>query len=285
MTTSPLKLQLLSLCSVFVVISGCSWMADRSAPPSSSTPTDVATNSLDPSSEDSLSSPHNESQPGEEHSSEHSFSTDNTHELPPGQLPPDIVPATTEANRLPQIQPGRSDPFEPLPTTPQVIRTARSLPANATPIPSTPLLNPPQFVSPIPIAPPPPPMGVRALPTVPLSPLPQSQTPPNSNRPAPTTLPPSSTSESAAPPSSSLPSNRIEFTGVVQVGDRINLIIEGPGNSGSRYIQIGDTVANGQYVVKAVDFNRGPDPAVILDRAGTEIVHWVGSSLDITASY
>lgn len=222
-------------------------------------------------------------------------------DLPPGRLPLDILPATTDTQRISQIQPGRQDPFSSLPVRPVVVQREASISPAA--LPSTPptTTSPrtvpvpatPQAVAPVPIS--------RQQPTVPLSTnlappssvvvspaaqLPATQLPaPQASAPrlipVPSSIVPSSAPETMdnnqaipAIPTAPTRSPAIAFSGVVQVGDRVNIIVEEP--SGSRYVTVGATVGNGQFVIKAVDFARGATPAIILDRGGVESVHWVG---------
>ncbi|NET48728.1 MAG: hypothetical protein F6K09_08380 [Merismopedia sp. SIO2A8] len=201
-------------------------------------------------------------------------------DLPPGRLPSEIVPATTEAGRQGQIQPGRRNPFASLPTTPLLVQRPHSSPfvasgpSSGASLPTLSLPAPPRTVTPIPLAPQPIATAPTSQPssepsqTIAVAPLPES---PLSGA----SLPESSPAESLS--SSGTISSALEFSGVVQVGDQINIIVQEPGRTSSRYIQVGDRVANGQFVVKAVDFSRGPTPAVILDQAGTETIYWVGS--------
>ena len=204
-------------------------------------------------------------------------------------MPPDIVPATGEDQRLQAIEPGRSDPFASLPTRPFLVyqrpvasnsvTTTSMVPTDAT-VPAPPLVStgqpsvvppPPQTVVPVPIASQlPTPSLAQRQPSVPVattSPIPIAVTA------SPITASPTA-SESVSVASAVPTSPSFEFSGVVQLGDRVNIIVEEP--SGSRYVQIGERVGNGQFVIKAVDFNQGSTPAVILERNGTESMYWVG---------
>lgn len=204
-------------------------------------------------------------------------------DLPPGRLPPEIVPATGDFQRLPLIEPGRRDPFASLPTQPFLVpQRAVASSSVATPAaaerPAAPSAQPavpssPQSVIPVPVA--------SQLPSLPIVPTPSRVVP----QPVPTvpvvTAPESTqpASEPGSVSSSNPTSPSFEFSGVVQMGDRVNIIVEEP--SGSRYVQVGERVGNGQFVIKSVDFNQGATPAVILERGGTETVHWVGSPISM----
>ncbi|MGK7888947.1 MAG: hypothetical protein AB4042_06400 [Leptolyngbyaceae cyanobacterium] len=197
--------------------------------------------------------------------------------LPLGNVPIELVPTTTETERVPQVRQGRNNPFASLPTTPYVVlsptRTAQPPAANslmpvpiAQTVPTVPVAGAPPAVVPVPLTVPPAPNNA--------VPIPSGVNPSGSTAIAgsESNLDPSASPVPAAAPT-------LEFTGVVQLGDRVSLIVKEPGAASSRYVQVGDRIANGQFVIKAVDFDRGPTPAVILDQAGTESVHWIGSSL------
>ncbi|MEM9214648.1 MAG: hypothetical protein AAGD25_09905 [Cyanobacteria bacterium P01_F01_bin.150] len=208
-------------------------------------------------------------------------------EAPIGRVPPDIVQATGDVQRLPQIKPGRSDPFASLPARPYLVQkqsdSRPASPSNSSTADTTgsdtrasapqppPVPNSPQTVIPVPIVnqlPSPPlaqsPPPVAAVPTTPIAVAP---TPELSN-------PTASESTNVAHTAST---HSFEFSGVVQTGDRVNIIVEEP--SGSRYVQVGERVGNGQFIIKSVDFNQGSTPAIILEKGGTETMHWVGTPI------
>lgn len=297
----------------FLSLGGCSWVSNWNWPNRATHPSNSQTipstngpihESSSPASDtDAIASESIASDDPIKHG-ERLSTLDN--ELPPGRLPPEIMPATGDTQRLPEIEPGRRDPFASLPARPFLVQqpsvsavpspasvvsptstTSTGSPASSTPRPQAVAVPPalperPAVVVPVPITqqlPTPtlvqrqPRVPVTAAPTAPIAvaplPVPASRQP--------RTVAPSSTpSEAAAAPSPS-PSQSFEFSGVVQVGDRVNIIVEEP--SGSRYVEIGARVGDGQFLIKAVDFNQGPNPAVILERGGTESVHWVGNPI------
>ena len=217
-------------------------------------------------------------------------------QLPEGRLPPHIVPATGDAQRLHVIQPGRSDPFSSLPVQPFLVQqspgvsnSGPAVPVDAT---NTTTVTPPsvpngQPLNSQPATVPPAPQAVVPVPITSQLPTPLQRQPQQSQPAAAVpTVPISATSSTV--PTSPIASDAngvsplsaaasFEFSGVVQMGDRVNIIVEEP--SGSRYVQIGERVGNGQFLIKSVDFNQGGTPAVILDRGGTESVHWVGNPI------
>ncbi len=67
----------------------------------------------------------------------------------------------------------------------------------------------------------------------------------------------------------------VRVTGVVQIGGEMRAIVEPP-NENSRYVRVGDSLANGQVLVKRIDVNAGPEPVVILEQFGVEVARPVG---------
>ena len=56
----------------------------------------------------------------------------------------------------------------------------------------------------------------------------------------------------------------IEVSGVVQTGNTISIIIKSPDERTSRYVSVGDRLANGRVLVKRVEM--GAEPVVILEQ-------------------
>jgi hypothetical protein len=67
----------------------------------------------------------------------------------------------------------------------------------------------------------------------------------------------------------------IEISGVLQVGGKTNVIVKVPDESTSRYVTVGDSMANGQVRVKRVEM--GIDPVIVLEQNGKEVTRSVGS--------
>ncbi|USR92888.1 hypothetical protein NEA10_09290 [Phormidium yuhuli AB48] len=66
-----------------------------------------------------------------------------------------------------------------------------------------------------------------------------------------------------------------QVTGVMQVGGDIQIILQTPGSAFSRYVRVGDTVANGEVRVVRVERLQG-EPVVILEQNGVEVARGVG---------
>ena len=71
------------------------------------------------------------------------------------------------------------------------------------------------------------------------------------------------------------------ITGLVELGDRIKLIIQAPGEATSRYVDIGQTIANGRVLIKRIETSF-PTPIVILEQDGIEIAKTVGELPEAT---
>lgn len=59
-------------------------------------------------------------------------------------------------------------------------------------------------------------------------------------------------------------------TGVIKLNGVDNILVQAPNEEYSRYVQVGDTIANGQVRVKRVDFRRN-SPIVVLEQYGIEV--------------
>jgi len=76
------------------------------------------------------------------------------------------------------------------------------------------------------------------------------------------------------PPSTDL-AEGVKVTGVVEVGNEKQILIEAPGEATSRYVEVGQRVAGGKVLVKRVDFENG-EAIVILEENDVEIRKVVG---------
>ncbi|MEL7038931.1 MAG: hypothetical protein AAFO04_25480 [Cyanobacteria bacterium J06592_8] len=109
------------------------------------------------------------------------------------------------------------------------------------------------------------------LPELPQSePLPRWRDP---NAPPPTAVKP--TPVLPPPPSIDI-AKAIAVTGVMRVGDETRVILKAPTEPTSRYVSVGQKIANGQVLVKRVKFNVGSDPIVIFEQNGREVAIEVG---------
>ncbi|HIK32730.1 MAG TPA: hypothetical protein IGS17_04425 [Oscillatoriales cyanobacterium M59_W2019_021] len=68
----------------------------------------------------------------------------------------------------------------------------------------------------------------------------------------------------------------IIISGVVQVGNEIQVIVQLPGSSSGRYVKVGDLIADGRVRVKRVEGIQSSSPIVILEEEGVEYARGVG---------
>lgn len=61
-----------------------------------------------------------------------------------------------------------------------------------------------------------------------------------------------------------------EITGVITLDGVDNIMVKAPNEQYSRYVQVGDVIADGQVTVKRVDFRRN-SPVVVLEQFGVEV--------------
>lgn len=78
------------------------------------------------------------------------------------------------------------------------------------------------------------------------------------------------------PPPDPILAKAVEVSGVVVVGTEPQAIIKAPNEASSRYVRTGQRLANGQVLVKRIEFNEGSEPIVILEQNGVEVSKVVG---------
>ena len=91
------------------------------------------------------------------------------------------------------------------------------------------------------------------------------------------------TPEEPPEPPTELAENVI-ITGLIEIGDRIKVILQAPGEATSRYVNIGQYVSNGEVLVKRVEYGF-PAPTVILEQSGVEVAKVVGQSTEETGDF
>lgn len=114
------------------------------------------------------------------------------------------------------------------------------------------------------------PLGVPELPKLPVDNRPPQWVDPNPR--------PVATGPKAPPPPSTDIARGIEVSGVVKVGNEIQVIVKVPTEPTSRYVKIGQRLANGQVLVKRVDLKPGVDPVIVLEQNGVEVAKAVGEN-------
>jgi hypothetical protein len=66
------------------------------------------------------------------------------------------------------------------------------------------------------------------------------------------------------------------ISGLYEANGRTKLIVQESEASSSRYVDIGERIADGQVLVKAVNTNYSPTPLVILEQSGVEVSKTIG---------
>lgn len=68
----------------------------------------------------------------------------------------------------------------------------------------------------------------------------------------------------------------VVVTGIIQIGEQAQAIVQIPSEATSRYVQVGQRLSNGQVLVKRIELNTGAEPLVILEQYGVEVSKAVG---------
>lgn len=151
-----------------------------------------------------------------------------------------LIQSTNASQRAKQVQKGRPDPFAAI-FAPVVVKA-----------PPTPA--PPKPASPAP---------------------PVAQTPQPVPAPPPSSLPPVAAAPPVEPPRPDIASG-IAVSGVVQIGEELQAIVQVPNEGISRYVRPGQLLSNGQVLVKQIELNQGAEPVIILEQNGIEVAKSVG---------
>ena len=93
-------------------------------------------------------------------------------------------------------------------------------------------------------------------------------------------------STSPTPPPTELPelpeptivASQVQVTGVASVNGESYAIVKAPNEPTSRYVKVGDRIANGTVLVKRIENPAGSSPVVVLEERGQEIALPVGSN-------
>jgi hypothetical protein len=68
----------------------------------------------------------------------------------------------------------------------------------------------------------------------------------------------------------------VMISGLYEANGQTKLIIQESEENTSRYVDIGEYIANGQVLVKSVDKSHLPTPLVILEESGVEVSKSIG---------
>jgi hypothetical protein len=75
----------------------------------------------------------------------------------------------------------------------------------------------------------------------------------------------------------------MDVTGVIEVAGRTQVIVKLPSESFSRYIDVGERIANGKVLVKRVEGQQSLSPTVVLEEVGVEVPRKIGDKSATTA--
>lgn len=180
-----------------------------------------------------------------------------------------LVPATDPGKHRVPLTTGRRDPFAAA-NLPEFIPYSR--PANSTAAVALPQET---MGSPIALVPLPPPANSLGNPTLPaLAPLPTVGVAP-ANAPAMATAP----TAMPVPTSPTSLAMSVQVSGIGQIGDKLSAIVTVPEEGTSRYVRVGDYLANGRVLVKRIQVKGNSEPLVVLEQNGIEVIKYAGGSL------
>jgi hypothetical protein len=73
-----------------------------------------------------------------------------------------------------------------------------------------------------------------------------------------------------------LQARAVEVSGVIEVEGKTQVIIKLPNESFSRYVNVGEKIANSNIVVKRIEDRGTISPTIVLSEGGTEVSHKIG---------
>lgn len=198
-------------------------------------------------------------------------------ELRKAATPSELVRSTASDDRLSVVTTGRADPFASITRTISATTSPSRREAEA----AAEAAAAPQIAvssDRVPVSPNLPTTSISQVPDLPPVPNPNAAPPPLPAIPIainPLPIPALPSSIPGVPSVPRSPIEAVELTGVVQVGDRVGVIVrEGNGQS-SRHVFAGDLLSGGQVRLKAVDLS-AQQPLVILEYQGEEYTRIVG---------
>lgn len=189
----------------------------------------------------------------------------------------DLIPSTNPDQRVQAVQTERSDPFSLVPTTPSV--QIEIFPTNETPNQPTQPTQPAQTA-------PATTTGTRSPANQPVNRSGNGGQSTATNRsgngsgglaPIPNLVPrnPATPTAVAPPPPQPTLARAVEVLGVVQIGNVPYAIVNAPNEPTSRYVREGQSLANGQVMVRRIDALT-PEPIVVFEQFGVEVTATVG---------
>jgi Tfp pilus assembly protein PilP len=79
----------------------------------------------------------------------------------------------------------------------------------------------------------------------------------------------------ASPPAQPSLAETIEISGILETTNHISVLVQVPNEATSRYVNVGDYIANGRVLVKRVEM--GLEPIVVLEQDGREVIRSIGT--------
>jgi hypothetical protein len=73
-----------------------------------------------------------------------------------------------------------------------------------------------------------------------------------------------------------LQAKAVEVSGVIEVDGKTQVIVKLPNESFSRYINVGDRIANSNIIVKRIEDRGTISPTIVLEEGGAEVSHKIG---------
>jgi hypothetical protein len=89
---------------------------------------------------------------------------------------------------------------------------------------------------------------------------------------------------SAAPVKEPLQAQAVGVSGIIQFGGKTQVIVKLPAESFSRYVEVGDRIANGSVLVKRVEGEQTLTPIVVLEEEGIEVKRQLGDGVTVDAN-
>lgn len=77
---------------------------------------------------------------------------------------------------------------------------------------------------------------------------------------------------------------KVQVTGIALVGGVPRAIVQAPNETTSRSVGPGDTLSNGQILVKRIDLSNPAEPFVVLEQVGAEVVLGVGKAAQLASA-
>jgi hypothetical protein len=190
---------------------------------------------------------------------------------PAGTLPPDLIPSNDANQRVRAIQRNRPDPFALIPTIARVeIPEQPNTPARIAPA-APGAFNPP--VPPGAVSFNPPRTNAPFNPTQPGASSNLNPQAPGQLAPIPNLVP---TIPASPPPPQPTTARAVQVSGIVQIGNVPYAIVKAPNEPTSRYVRVGQSLSDGEVLVKRIVTSQGAEPFVVLEQFGIEVVRSVG---------